>query len=155
MQTILAISSITEMQMKPRAEFFDVNQKEETKNVLQSNEKDHSNIQYRPYTKFDPNRWSKSQKTKRDLLAGETVEVFNLSSLSGMKQKREEIPEIADIPSLKQKPKNVWDAIGLMKIVRESFFDNFFNPIFGSKKQCYFKRFSFSNFCRSEKNNGR
>lgn len=96
-------------------------------NVLQFSEKEQSNYKNPHYKKFDPNRWSiHTSKTKR----GADVEVFNITS--GVKEKREENREIADVPLLQEKPKTVWDAMGLMKTIRQSFFDNFFSPVFGS-----------------------
>lgn len=81
--------------------------------------------------KYEPEIWlRKNQKSKLDsLFTPGTVDVFNITS--GIKEKREQDREIVDVPIMKEKPKTAWDTLGLMKTIRQSFFDSFFNPIFG------------------------
>lgn len=99
--------------------------------------KPYGQIQIPAQKKFDSNKWSqKNSKPKRDaaLLAPGSVEVFNITS--GIKEKREGNRAITDIPLMKEKPKSVWDTLGLMKTIRQSFFNNFFSPIFGNQTIC-------------------
>lgn len=112
---------------------MEANKNRDVNNVFQV-EEDEPNEPFHAHNKFDPSKWSiKKPKSKRDLLnPSGAVEVFNITS--GIKEKREQNREIVDIPLLQEKPKTVWDAIGLMKTIRQSFFDNFFTPIFG---RCY------------------
>lgn len=127
-----AVSSLTaETNMKPKAEFVEVNKNNKNNNILQF-EQDEPNQESEPFQsegQYDPNRWP-SVKTKRDPLSQETVEVFNITS--GLKEKRQENREIVDIPLPNEKPKTMWDMLGLMKTIRQSFFDNFFTPVFGN-----------------------
>lgn len=118
---------------------MEVNKNRGAGNVLQFDDREQANFQYPHYKKFDPNRWSmKNVKMKRG-----TVEMFNISS--GIIEKREENREIADIPVLQEKPKTVWDSLGLMKTIKQSFFDDFFSPVFGTVNVVTPKKLSLNN----------
>lgn len=132
-----AVSSITETDLKPKTNFMKDDELPE--NIFRlgqdpKSEKTYEQTESPAHKKFDPDKWSrKNAKIKRGAwLAPGSVEVFNITS--GIKEKREENREITDIPLMKEKPKSVWDTLGLMKTIRQSFFNNFFSPIFGSSE---------------------
>lgn len=122
------------MDLNPSAEFVGDNPKsfeKDIKSAFQFEQDDDK--EYTTHKKMPPGKWHrKSSKLKRaSLLAPSEIEVFNITS--NAKPKREEHREIPDVPLLKDDPQSVWDALGIMKTIRQSFFDNFFSPIFGNK----------------------
>lgn len=73
----------------------------------------------------DINRWSdRATRIKREKwLTPEKTEVFSIDSKDNPRQA--EAKEIMDFPRAEQ-PKNVWDLLGLMSMMKKSFFDSVF-----------------------------